>query len=87
MLEKQRLQNIQESSSKSSQQKPPLQKLWQKIAGDRGYKKIATSTAIFTGFILCLSTISYVSMNYQIIERDNVQQSQELDGSLIDTTD
>lgn len=76
LLEKQRRQNIQQSSSKSSN-KPPLQKLRQKIAGDRRYRKIATGTAIFTGFILCLSTFSYVSMNYQIIERDNIQQTQK----------
>ena len=78
LLEKQRLQNIHESSRKPSPKKPSLQKLRQKIVGDRRYRKIATSTAIVTGLILSLSTISYFSINYRIVERDNIQQSKEL---------
>ncbi len=83
LLAKQQQQLWSESNSKQTP-KQRLQKLGQKIVGDRRYRQLATSTAIAAGLILCLSAVSYTSTKYQIIERDNIQPSQELDGSAAD---
>ncbi|MGF1588083.1 MAG: hypothetical protein ACFCU7_02375 [Pleurocapsa sp.] len=85
LLAKQHQQKLwPETSSQQPSNNHRLQKLWQKIAGDRRYHKLATSTAIVGGLIFCLSAVSYTSMKYQIIERGNIEQSQELDDSSAD---
>ena len=73
LIEKQQLENSQDLNDKSSAEKNNFKRIWQKIADYKYSKRIAKTTAIAAGVILCFGLGSYSSMRYQIKENNTVQ--------------
>ena len=85
LIEKQRLENLEDLNDKSSQ-KRYFERIRHKIAERKYLKRIVQSTAIAAGVILCFSLGSYSSIRHQINENSTpeIEQTEQLGKTLTD---